>query len=135
MYLLKKKIGRKFWIILLALTILVSAFTMPVFAASQSKEQMPPAKKEETLKNAPISLEDIEEPIPNPQYQYYLNHKEEFTYGYIPPKYIFPQEKTRNIRTRSSSEFSSFRKYDSRSSDKNENRFGRNVVTPRKDQF
>ncbi len=135
MYLLKKKIGTKFWIILLALTILVSAFTMPVFAAGQSKDQMPPAKKEETLKNAPISLKEIEEPIPNPQYQYYLNHKEEFTYGYIPPKYIFPQEKTRSIRTRAASPVANIRKYDSRSSDTNLNRFGRDVITPRKDQF
>ena len=135
MYLLKKKLGTKFWIILLALTILVSAFTMPVFAAGQSKEQMPPAKKEEILKNAPISLKEIEEPIPNPQYQYYLNHKEEFTYGYIPPKYIFPQEKTRSIRTRAASPVANIRKYDSRSSDTKLNHFGRSVVSPRKNQF
>ena len=135
MYLLKKKIGTKFWIMLLALTILISAFTMPVFAAGQSKEVMPSAKQEETLKNAPISLKEIEEPIPNPQYQYYLNHKEEFTYGYIPPKYIFPQEKTRSIRTRSSSPIDGIRKYDSTSSDANENRFGRSVVTPPKNQY
>ncbi|MEQ2401558.1 stalk domain-containing protein, partial [Peptoniphilus hominis (ex Hitch et al. 2025)] len=135
MYLLKKKIGTKFWIILLALTILVSAFTMPVFAAGQSKKQVPPAKQEETLKSAPISLKEIEEPIPNPQYQYYLNHKEEFTYGYIPPKYIFPQEKTRSIRTRSGSPTSGIRKYDSTSDKTNENRFGRSVVTPVKSQY
>ncbi len=135
MYLLKKKLGTKFWIMLLALTILISAFAMPVFAAGQSKEPMPPAKQEETLKSAPISLKEIEEPIPNPQYQYYLNHKEEFTYGYIPPKYIFPQEKTRNIRTRAASPVANIRKYDSRSSDTKENHFGRNVITPRKNQF
>ena len=135
MYLLKKKIGTKFWIMLLALTILISAFTMPVFAAGQSKKPMPPAKQEETLKSAPISLKEIEEPIPNPQYQYYLNHKEEFTYGYIPPKYIFPQEKTRSIRTRAASPIANIRKYDSRSSDKSLNHFERNVVSPRKDQF
>ena len=135
MYLLKKKIGTKFWIMLLALTILISAFTMPVFAAGQSKEVMPSAKQEETLKNAPISLKEIEEPIPNPQYQYYLNHKEEFTYGYIPPKYILPQEKTRSIRTRAASPVTNIRKYDSRSSDTKLNHFGRNVISPRKNQF
>ena len=135
MYLLKKKIGTKFWIMLLALTILISAFTMPVFAAGQSKKQVPPAKQEETLKSAPISLKEIEEPIPNPQYQDYLNHKEEFTYGYIPPKYIFPQEKTRSIRTRAASPVANIRKYDSRSSDTSLNHFGRSVVSPRKDQF
>ncbi|WP_297393220.1 C1 family peptidase, partial [uncultured Peptoniphilus sp.] len=108
---------------------------MPVFAAGQSNKQVPAPKQEETLKSAPISLKEIEEPIPNPQYQYYLNHKEEFTYGYIPPKYIFPQEKTRSRRTRSSSPVANIRKYDSRSSDTSLNHFGRSVVSPRKDQF
>lgn len=32
------------------------------------------------------------EPQINPEYEYYLEHPEEFKYGYIPPKYIIPIE-------------------------------------------
>ena len=134
MYIPREKLLRKFWVILLSLMVLVHTLILPVSAAVNVNENTSTVNRS-TMKTAPIRAKEIEGPIPNPQYEYYLNHKEEFTYGYIPPKYIFPEEKTRNIRTRSSSEFSRFKKYDSRSSDTNENRFGRNVITPRKDQF
>ena len=134
MYMPREKLLRKFWVILLALMVLLHMLILPVSAAVNVNENTSTVNRS-TVKTAPIRAKEIEAPIPNPQYEYYLNHKEEFTNGYIPPKYIFPEEKTRNIRTRSSSEFSSFKKYDSRSSDTKENRFGRNVITPRKDQF
>ena len=35
----------------------------------------------------------IIEPQINPEYEYYLEHPEEFKYGYIPPKYVLPFEK------------------------------------------
>ena len=33
-----------------------------------------------------------EEPIINPRYEYYLKHKDEYKTGYIPVKYIFPED-------------------------------------------
>ena len=134
MYMPREKLLRKFWVILLALMVLLHMLILPVSAAVNVNENILTVNRS-TMKTAPIRAKEIEGPIPNPQYEYYLNHKEEFTNGYIPPKYIFPEEKTRNIRTRSSSEFSSFKKYDSRSNDSNRNRFSKNIVTPRKDQF
>ncbi|WP_215492872.1 InlB B-repeat-containing protein [Fenollaria sporofastidiosus] len=134
MYIPREKLLRKFWVILLSLMVLVHTLILPVSAAVNVNENTSTVNRS-TMKTAPIRAKEIEGPIPNPQYEYYLNHKEEFTYGYIPPKYIFPQEKTRNIRTRSSSEFSRFKKYDSRSGDIKLNHFGINVITPRKDQF
>ena len=133
MYVPKNKLHTKFWIILLSLMILVPTLIVPASAsASGNVNEITSAAKKNTMKTAPIRAKEIEDPIPNPQYEYYLNHKEEFTNGYIPPKYIFPQEKTRNFRARSSSPLDGIKKYDSRSSD---NHFGRNVITPRKDQF
>ena len=134
MYMPREKLLRKFWVILLALMVLLHTLILPVSAAVNVNENILTVNRS-TMKTAPIRAKEIEGPIPNPQYEYYLNHKEEFTYGYIPPKYIFPQEKTRNIRTRSTSSVANIRKYDSRSNDSNRNRFSKNIVTPRKDQF
>ncbi|WP_276907102.1 C1 family peptidase, partial [Peptoniphilus duerdenii] len=134
MYVPKNRLHTKFWIILLSLMILVPTLIVPASASGNVNEITSTAKKN-TMKTAPIRAKEIEDPIPNPQYEYYLNHKEEFTSGYIPPKYIFPQEKTISIRARSSSPIDGIKKYDSRSSDTSLNHFGRNVITPRKDQF
>ena len=134
MYIPRGKLLRKFWVILLFLMVLVHTL-IPTASAASNINKITSRVNRNTMKTAPIRAKEIEGPIPNPQYEYYLNHKEEFTYGYIPPKYIFPQEKARNIRTRSGSSISGIKKYDSRSSNINENHFGRSVVTPRKDQF
>ena len=134
MYIPRGKLLRKFWVILLFLMVLVHTL-IPTASAASNINKIISRVNRNTMKTAPIRAKEIEGPIPNPQYEYYLNHKEEFTYGYIPPKYIFPQEKARNIRTRSGSSISGIKKYDSRSSNINENHFGRSVVTPRKDQF
>lgn len=40
----------------------------------------------------------IIEPQINPEYEYYLEHPEEFKYGYIPPKYVLPFEKAPKAR-------------------------------------
>ena len=134
MYIPRGKLLRKFWVILLFLMVLVHTL-IPTASAASNINKITSRVNRNTMKTAPIRAKEIEGPIPNPQYEYYLNHKEEFTYGYIPPKYIFPQEKARNIRPRSGSSISGIKKYDSRSSNINENHFGRSVVTPRKDQF
>ena len=134
MYIPRGKLLRKFWVILLFLMVLVHTL-IPTASAASNINKIISRVNRNTMKTAPIRAKEIEGPIPNPQYEYYLNHKEEFTYGYIPPKYIFPQEKARNVRTRSGSSISGIKKYDSRSSNINENHFGRSVVTPRKDQF
>ena len=134
MYIPRGKLLSKFWVILLFLMVLVHTL-IPTASAASNINKITSRVNRNTMKTAPIRAKEIEGPIPNPQYEYYLNHKEEFTYGYIPPKYIFPQEKARNIRTRSGSSISGIKKYDSRSSNINENHFGRSVVTPRKDQF
>ena len=134
MYVPKNKLHTKFWIILLSLMILVPTLIVPA-SASGNVNEITSTAKNNTMKTAPIRAKEIEDPIPNPQYEYYLNHKEEFINGYIPPKYIFPQEKTISIRTRSSSPTDGIKKYDSRSSDTSLNHFGRNVITPPKNQY
>ena len=46
----------------------------------------------------------IIEPEINPEYIYYLDHPEEFKYGYIPQKYLLPFDKSSEVQFRSSSE-------------------------------
>ncbi len=43
--------------------------------------------------------EDI---LENPDYTYYESHKDEFSYGYVPPKVLFPVTESRGRRTRRS---------------------------------
>lgn len=74
---------------------------------------------------------NITEPVLNPEYTYYINHKDEFIYGYIPEKYINVREKSSfRIRKRRSldqlREAGFPKKYDSRE---------RNIISPVKNQY
>ena len=46
----------------------------------------------------------IIKPEINPEYIYYLDHPDEFKYGYIPQKYLLPFDKSSELQFRSSSE-------------------------------
>ena len=75
--------------------------------------------------------ENITEPVLNPEYTYYINHKDEFIYGYIPEKYINVREES-NLRIRKRRSLDQLReagfpqKYDSRE---------RNIISPVKNQY
>lgn len=69
--------------LIMALLILVTAIPTNIFANGIN---------ENSKEDSKVTTLQITEPEINPVYAYYLEHPEEFKYGYIPPKYVLPFE-------------------------------------------
>lgn len=80
-----KNLSKKIISLIMALLILVSAIPTNIFANGINENS-----KGLILAEEPIVIE----PKINPEYEYYLQHKDEYIYGYIPPKYVLPFQKS-----------------------------------------
>ena len=90
-----KKLSKRIISLLITLAIIITILPSSIMA-KELKENSQKATSREPLK--------IIEPEINPEYIYYLDHPEEFKYGYIPQKYLLPFDKSSEIQFRSSSE-------------------------------
>lgn len=80
-----KNLSKKIISLIMALLILVTAIPTNIFANGIN---------ENSKEDSKVTTLQITEPEINPVYAYYLEHPEEFKYGYIPPKYILPFEES-----------------------------------------
>ena len=90
-----KKLSKRIISLLITLAIIVTILPSSIMA-KELKENYQKTTSREPLK--------IIEPEINPEYIYYLDHPEEFKYGYIPQKYLLPFDKSSEVQFRSSSE-------------------------------
>lgn len=115
---------KRMFALLLALIISISSLGSGAYAESMYFQD----ENQDKIYNL---NENITEPVLNPEYIYYINHKDEFIYGYIPEKYINLREesslKTRRRRSLDQLREAGFpQKYDSRE---------RNIISPVKNQY
>ncbi|WP_277220605.1 stalk domain-containing protein [Peptoniphilus vaginalis] len=90
-----KKLSKRIISLLITLAIIVTILPSSIMA-KELKENSQKTTSREPLK--------IIEPEINPEYIYYLDHPDEFKYGYIPQKYLLPFDKSSELQFRSSSE-------------------------------
>ena len=115
-----QKLSRKIMSMVLALLMIISILPANVFAEGSVNYSNKEDGKVHFEKSKVI------EPVRNPAYDYYLKHKEEFPYGYIPEEYIYPAEKVSGRRVKRDIDESLPEKYDeSRKSE---------IITPVRDQ-
>ena len=110
-----KKLSKRIISLIITLAIIVTILPSSIMA-KELKEN-----SQRTTSTEPLKITESEI---NPEYIYYLDHPEEFKYGYIPQKYLLPFDKSSELQFRSSS--------------KNlPSKFTTNLsyVTPVKDQF
>ena len=90
-----KKLSKRIISLIITLAIILTILPSSIMA-KELKENSQKTTSTEPLK--------IIEPEINPEYIYYLDHPEEFKYGYIPQKYLLPFDKSSEVQFRSSSE-------------------------------
>ncbi|MFR6151751.1 MAG: stalk domain-containing protein [Peptoniphilus sp.] len=90
-----KKLSKRIISLILTLAIIVTILPSNIMA-KELKENSQRTTSTEPLK--------IIKPEINPEYIYYLDHPDEFKYGYIPQKYLLPFDKSSELQFRSSSE-------------------------------
>lgn len=90
-----QKLSKRIISLIITLAILITILPSSIMA----KEL-----KENSQKTTSTKLLKITESEINPEYIYYLDHPEEFKYGYIPQKYLLPFDKSSEVQFRSSSE-------------------------------
>ena len=90
-----KKLSKRIISLILTLAIIVTILPSNIMA----KELEENSQKTTSTKLLKITESEI-----NPEYIYYLDHPEEFKYGYIPQKYLLPFDKSSEVQFRSSSE-------------------------------
>ena len=115
-----QKLSRKIMSMVLALLMIISILPANVFAEGSVNYSNKEDGKVHFEKSKVI------ESVRNPAYDYYLKHKEEFPYGYIPEEYIYPAEKVSGRRGKRDIDESLPEKYDE--SRKN------GIITPVRDQ-
>ena len=87
-----QKLSRKIMSMVLALLMIISILPANLFAEGSVNYSNKEDGKVHFEKSKVI------ESVRNPAYDYYLKHKEEFPYGYIPEEYIYPAEKVSGRR-------------------------------------
>lgn len=115
-----QKLSRKIMSMVLALLMIISILPANVFAEGSGNYSNKEDGKVHFEKSKVI------EPVRNPAYDYYLKHKEEFPYGYIPEEYIYPAEEGSRPRRKRHIDESLPVKYD----ESREN----GIITPVRDQ-
>ncbi|EFA89369.1 C1 family peptidase, partial [Peptoniphilus lacrimalis] len=115
-----QKLSRKIMSMVLALLMIISILPANVFAEGSVNYSNKEDGKVHFEKSKVI------EAVRNPAYDYYLKHKEEFPYGYIPEEYIYPAEKVSGRRVKRDIDEPLPEKYDE--SRKN------GIITPVRDQ-
>lgn len=90
-----QKLSKRIISLIITLAIIVTILPSNIMA-KELKENSQRTTSTEPLK--------IIKPEINPEYIYYLDHPEEFKYGYIPQKYLLPFDKSSELQFRSSSE-------------------------------
>lgn len=115
-----QKLSRKIMSMVLALLMIISILPANVFAEGSVNYSNKEDGKVHFEKSKVI------ESVRNPAYDYYLKHKEEFPYGYIPEEYIYPAEKVSGRRGKRDIDESLPEKYD----DSRKN----GIITPVRDQ-
>jgi len=115
-----QKLSRKIMSMVLALLMIISILPANVFAEGSVNYSNKEDGKVHFEKSKVI------ESVRNPAYDYYLKHKEEFPYGYIPEEYIYPAEKVSGRRGKRDIDEPLPEKYDG--SRKN------GIITPVRDQ-
>ncbi len=90
-----QKLSKRIISLIITLAILITILPSSIMA----KELEENSQKTTSTKLLKITESEI-----NPEYIYYLDHPEEFKYGYIPQKYLLPFDKSSKVQFRSSSE-------------------------------
>ncbi|MDU2504014.1 MAG: C1 family peptidase, partial [Peptoniphilus harei] len=90
-----KKLSKRIISLIITLAIIVTILPSSIMAKELEENS------QRTTSTEPLKITESEI---NPEYIYYLDHPEEFKYGYIPQKYLLPFDKSSELQFRSSSE-------------------------------